>query len=81
MLFRSVLLRDLELYEDILFDYYLKEHDNEGFMKTIQKLKNDSEYYEQAKQKAIRGHNFYSRDSVLGMWKSFYKKIWSKKNR
>ena len=74
-----VLLRDLELYEDILFDYYLKEHDNEGFMKTIQKLKNDSEYYEQAKQKAIRGHNFYSRDSVLGMWKSFYKKIWSKK--
>ena len=76
-----VLLRDLELYEDILFDYYLKEHDNKGFMKAIQKLKNDSDYYEQAKQKAIRGHKFYSRESVLGMWKSFYKKVWPKKNR
>jgi len=76
-----VLLRDLELYEDILFDYYLKEHDNEGFMKAIQKLKNDSDYYEQAKEKAIRGHKFYSRESVLDMWKSFYKKVLLKKDR
>ncbi|MBU3214902.1 glycosyltransferase family 4 protein [Clostridium estertheticum] len=76
-----VLLRDLELYEDILFDYYLKEHDNEGFMKAIQKLKNDSNYYEQAKKRAICGHDFYSRESVLGMWKSFYKKAWLKKDR
>ncbi|MBX4270349.1 glycosyltransferase family 4 protein [Clostridium estertheticum] len=76
-----VLLRDLELYEDILFDYYLKEHDNKGFMEAIQKLKNDSNYYEQAKKKAIRGHDFYSRESVLGMWKSFYEKVWLKKNR
>jgi 1,2-diacylglycerol-3-alpha-glucose alpha-1,2-galactosyltransferase len=76
-----VLLRDLELYEDILFDYYLKEHDNEGFMKAIQKLKNDSDYYQQAKEKSIRGHKFYSRESVLGMWKSFYKKVLLKKDR
>ena len=79
--YTPVLLRDLELYEDILFDYYLKEHDNEGFMKAIQKLKNDSNYYQQAKEKAIRGHNFYSRESVLNMWKSFYKKALLKKDR
>ena len=70
-----ILLRDLELYEDILFDYYLKEHSNEGFISTIQKLENDLEYYNQAKEKAIRGHNFYSRDSVLSMWKDFYKNV------
>ncbi len=74
--YTPILLRDLELYEDILFDYYLKKHDNEGFMGAIEKLKNDSSYYEHAKEKAIRGHNFYSKESVLDMWKIFYKKVW-----
>ncbi|MBU3179900.1 glycosyltransferase family 4 protein [Clostridium psychrophilum] len=79
--YTPILLRDLELYEGILFDYYLREHDNEGFVKAILKLKNDSSYYDQAKEKAIRGHNFYSKDSVLGMWKTFYKKVWRIKGR
>jgi 1,2-diacylglycerol-3-alpha-glucose alpha-1,2-galactosyltransferase len=73
--YTPVLLRDLELYEDILFDYYLKEHDNEGFIKAIEKLKNDSDYYKYAKDKAIRGHKFYSRENVLDMWKEFYKRV------
>ncbi|MGH4051928.1 MAG: glycosyltransferase family 4 protein [Clostridium sp.] len=76
-----ILLRDLELYEDILFDYYLKEHDNEGFIRVIEKLKNDLNYYNQAKDKAVRGHNFYSRESVLSMWKDFYNKVSKVKGR
>lgn len=76
-----ILLRDLELYEDILFDYYLKEHDNEGFIQAIERLKNDKNYYEQAKEKAIRGHNFYSRENVLAMWKDFYEKVCRIKGR
>ena len=76
-----ILLRDLELYEDILFDYYLKEHDNEGFINAIKKLKDDPEYYQHAKEKAIRGHNFYSKENVLAMWKNFYKKVCRIKGR
>ena len=79
--YTPILLRDLELYEDILFDYYLKEHDNYGFIKAIEKLKNDSNYYEQAKEKAIRGHNFYSKENVLAMWQNFYKKVCRIKGR
>ncbi|MBU3127411.1 glycosyltransferase family 4 protein [Clostridium tagluense] len=79
--YTPILLRDLELYEDILFDYYLKEHDNEGFIKAIGKLKNDSSYYKEAKEKAIRGHKFYSRENVLAMWKEFYKKVYRIKGR
>jgi len=79
--YTPILLRDLELYEDILFDYYIKEHDNEGFISAIEKLKNDSSYYEQAKEKAIRGHNFYSRENVLSMWKIFYEKVCRVKGR
>jgi 1,2-diacylglycerol-3-alpha-glucose alpha-1,2-galactosyltransferase len=76
-----ILLRDLELYEDILFDYYLREHDNEGFINAIENLKNDSAYYQQAKEKAIRGHNFYSKENVLAMWQDFYKKVCRIKGR
>ncbi len=73
--YTPILLRDLELYEDILFDYYLKEHDNDGFIRVIEKLKNDSIYYKQAKEKATRGQDFYSRENVLSLWKNFYKKV------
>jgi len=79
--YTPILLRDIEIYEDILFDYYLKEKDNEGFIKAILKLKNDVAYYEDAKEKATRGHNFYSRESVLEMWESFYEKIYRIKVR
>ncbi|GCD08496.1 glycosyltransferase family 4 protein [Clostridium tagluense] len=79
--YTPILLRDLELYEDILFDYYLKEHDNQGFIEAIGKLKNDSSYYKEAKEKAIRGHKFYSRENVLAMWKDFYKKVYRIKGR
>lgn len=79
--YTPILLRDLELYEDILFDYYLKEHNNEGFIKAIEKLKNDTSYYEEAKEKAIRGHNFYSRENVLDMWRKFYEKVYRTKGR
>lgn len=79
--YTPILLRDLELYEDILFDYYLKEHNNEGFIKAIEKLKNDSIYYKQAEEKAMRGHKFYSRENVLAMWKSFYEKVYEAKGR
>jgi len=79
--YTPILLRDLELYEDILFDYYLKEHDNEGFIKAIERLKNDSNYYDEAKEKAIRGHKFYSRENVLAMWENFYKKVCRTKGR
>jgi 1,2-diacylglycerol-3-alpha-glucose alpha-1,2-galactosyltransferase len=79
--YTPILLRDLELYEDILFDYYLKEHDNEGFISALEKLKSDSAYYKQAEEKAISGHNFYSRENVLAMWEKFYKKVCAVKDR
>ena len=79
--YTPILLRDLEIYEDILFDYYLKEKDNEGFIKAILELKNNIGYYDDAKEKAARGHNFYSRESVLDMWGKFYGKIYRTKIR
>lgn len=75
-----ILLRDLELYTYILFDYYIKGKNNEEFIKKIEKLKNDSNYYKLATEKSKKGHDFYSKENVLDMWYEFYKKAYENKS-
>ncbi|MGN7311418.1 glycosyltransferase family 4 protein [Alkalicoccobacillus gibsonii] len=69
---RPILLRDLELYEDILFDYYLKAMSVEGFVEEIIQLKSNPEYYEAAKTSAARGAYHYSEERLSKIWKDFY---------
>ena len=67
-----LLLRDLELYEDILFKKYLKADNNDEFAKIIDKLRNDKKLYKEAVENAKYISNFYSKDNVYKMWKEFY---------
>ena len=71
-----MLLRDLEIYEDILFDFYLRENSVEDFVKTIKRLSEDPEYYEDASNASSRGHDFYSKEHVFTMWNDFYRKLY-----
>ena len=59
-----LLLRDLELYEDILFKKYLKANDNENFAKLITKLKTDKKTYKEAVDNSKYISNFYTKDHV-----------------
>lgn len=70
-----LLLRDLELYEDILFKKYNKAHDNKGFVKEIEKLKEDKKEYKKAIDLAKEVSSFYSEDNVYKMWKEYYSGI------
>lgn len=70
-----VLLRDLELYEDILFDFYLKGHDLEDFKTHLKQLSTDRTFYKCYSQKSREGSVFYSRDHVASMWGSFYNSL------
>ena len=70
-----LLLRDLELYEDILFKKYLKANNNDDFAKLIQKLKDDKKLYKEAVDNAKYISNFYCKDNVYKMWKEFYNSI------
>ena len=70
-----ILLRDLEIYENILFDYYLKEKDVEGFCTALEKLSGEPSFYENAEDAAQRGHDFYSKEHVFSMWDSFYRSL------
>lgn len=67
-----ILLRDLDIYPKILFDFYLKADGQEGFQQELRRLQGDAAYYAAAKEKASRGHAFYNQEHVQAMWNDFY---------
>ncbi len=72
-----ILVRDIEIYKNILFNFYLKESSVDGFAKILKKLNENKSFYKEATEKSLNGHKFYSSEHVLKMWQQFYKKILS----
>lgn len=70
-----LLLRDLELYEDILFKKYLKANNNDEFAKIINDLKDNKEEYKKQVDNSKYISNFYAKDNVYKMWVDFYESI------
>ena len=73
-----ILIRDLDMYKDILFDFYISANSNDEFINIILKLKTDNKYYDMASKNSGRGHEFYSEKSVANMWRNFYRSIITK---
>lgn len=71
-----IVLRDLDIYPDILFDFYLKGKDNSEFKNIIEKLQADKNFYNLYSNKSWRGHNFYSKENITKMWSNFYNRIY-----
>lgn len=67
-----ILLRDLDIYPDILFDFYSKAGDIDGFVAELERLRSDSAYYAEQKDASRRGNEFYSKEHVTQMWDEFY---------
>lgn len=72
-----LVLRDLELYEEILFHKYLKGSDNDAFVEAIQHLYQDKAYYQLCSYASKEISEFYSKENVLGIWKDFYTKVYT----
>lgn len=70
-----ILLRNLELYEDILFKKYLYGRDNDEFTELISRLSKDRDLYQKQEEIAREISSFYSKDNVYKMWKKFYSDI------
>ena len=70
-----IVLRNLELYEDILFKKYLSAGNNDDFSKIISNLKNDKKEYANQVENAKYISNFYSKDHVYKMWKDYYSSL------
>jgi 1,2-diacylglycerol-3-alpha-glucose alpha-1,2-galactosyltransferase len=71
-----ILLRDLDIYNDVFFDFYLKGNDVKDFESIIKQLSSETEYYEKWSSQSWKGHELYCEDNVLRMWKDFYGMIY-----
>lgn len=67
-----ILTRDLDIYNGILFDFYLHGENNEDFKKIILRLNEDKNFYSQMSLKSKEGNIFYSKQNVQNMWHDFY---------
>lgn len=72
---KPVLLRDLELYEDILFGKYLKASDNDGFSYIINKLSTDNILIDESKRNSKFIADYYSKENVRQLWINYYRRI------
>lgn len=70
-----IVLRDLDIYPDILFDFYSRSDSVDGFIKELDRLHNDKDYYAQQVDASKRGNQFYSREHVAKMWDEFYSMV------
>lgn len=70
-----ILLRDLDIYPRILFDFYMKGNSNQEFIDYILKLKEQPDFKAHWMEMSNKGSLFYSRENVLKMWQSFYDSI------
>ena len=75
---KPVLLRDVDLYENILFKKYEKASDVEGFSQIINKLKDDEEFYKNASENSKYISEYYSKENVAKLWREYYPRIYDR---
>lgn len=72
-----MLLRDLDLYEDILFKKYVMGSNNEEFTHHIKDLSQKSTSYHQAVEYSKEISEYYSKENVSSQWIEFYQTIYN----
>ncbi len=70
-----LVLRDISLYKEILFDDYLSAFDPQGFADTLKKLSGDHDFYLEWQERSKKISHFYSAPNVLKMWEDLYDSI------
>lgn len=73
--YKPLLLRDLDLYKDILFQKYLCANDNDSFSNQLKLLQSDSSLYQKYSQYSKEISEYYSKEHIKEMWKEFYLNI------
>ena len=78
---KPVVLRNLDLYKDVLFDKYVAGENVDDFDALIKKLDSDKEFYKECQAKSKYIADFYSKENVSKIWKEFYTDIYNKKHQ
>ena len=78
---KPVLLRNLDLYKEILFkdkECYAIGENVEEFSNDVRKLSSDKNYYEKYAQGSKIISDFYSKEHVKNIWREYYPRILEK---
>lgn len=75
-----LLLRDLDLYKDILFSKYLSGNNVEEFVSSIDSLRKDKKLYNEQSKLSLSISEYYSKENVLRIWINYYKSILERGN-
>ena len=79
--FKPVLLRDLDLYEEILFkdkDCYAIGNNVDEFDQQVKKFATDKDYYKKYSEGSKVISDFYSKEHVMNIWREYYPRIYNK---
>lgn len=75
---KPFLVRDLELYDRIFTDDYIKGTNNDEFEDILKKMKSDPDFYREAVGKSVKLAEFYSVENVSKLWSEYYRRIYEK---
>lgn len=67
-----ILVRGLELYDNILFDYVQYADSVEEFILYIQKLSQEKKFYKYCCERSALGGNEYGEERVAERWRAYY---------
>lgn len=76
-----LLVRDLDLYKNILFQDYMTADSNDDFAQCISDLRSNPKIYEEYVEKSKKLSDFYSKEHVLSMWREFYLESYAQKQK
>ncbi|MBR0295534.1 MAG: glycosyltransferase family 4 protein [Bacilli bacterium] len=85
--YKPVLLRDLDLYEEILFknqECYAVGKNVDEFDAEVKKLASDKKYYEKYSKGSKVISDYYSKEHVKNIWREYYPRIvekWAPKKK
>jgi len=74
-----VVLRDLEVFENIFLDKYIKGKNVDDFVKMFKKLKDDSSFYSEYSKKAFELFESYTEDKYRDKMKMLYLNAYNRK--
>lgn len=75
-----MVIRDLDLYKEILMGHYMRGDSVEEFTELLHVLSSTPEVYAQYQEESRKISEYYSADHVLSMWKTFYVQAWKYKD-
>lgn len=69
---KPILVRQLEIYDEILFDYVQYAANIEGFVSCIRRLSENDSFYKHCSQCSKLGGAEYSEENVAFKWEAYY---------